>query len=104
MARDRLGGKKTLKVTGFLQEFEKDAVKDKVDIVNLFNEFGVLLTKKGKSYVGLCPWHEDKKPSLSVDREKGLYNCQSNRKISGKTENSCEKDKFCRNQGQECCY
>ena len=25
--------------------------------------------------MGLCPFHEDKTPSLSVDREKGLYNC-----------------------------
>ena len=25
--------------------------------------------------MGLCPWHEDHTPSLSVDREKGLYNC-----------------------------
>jgi len=75
MAQDRLKGKKTLKVEGFLEEFEKDALKDKVDIVDLFLEFVVKLTKKGKNYIGLCPWHEDKNPSLSVDRDKGLYNC-----------------------------
>jgi len=75
MAQDRLKGKKTLKVEGFLEEFEKDALKGKVDIVDLFLEFGVKLTKKGKNYIGLCPWHEDKNPSLSVDRDKGLYNC-----------------------------
>jgi DNA primase len=75
MAEDRLKGKKTLRVEGFLEEFEKDGLKDKVDIVSLFNEFGVKLKQKGKSYVGVCPWHEDKNPSLSVDRDKGLYNC-----------------------------
>lgn len=75
MAGDRLGGKKTLKVSGFLEEFEKDDLKKKVDIVSLFECFGVKLTRKGKSYTGLCPWHEDKNPSLSVDREKGLYHC-----------------------------
>jgi DNA primase len=75
MAYDRLKGKKTLKVNGFLEEFEKDALKGKVDIVELFSEFGVKLKQKGKRYLGLCPWHEDKDPSLSVDREKGLYNC-----------------------------
>lgn len=75
MAVDRLAGKKTLKVSGFLDEFEKDEVKKKVDIVSLFSSFGVKLTRKGKSYTGLCPWHDDKNPSLSVDREKGLYNC-----------------------------
>jgi DNA primase len=75
MAYDRLKGKKTLKVNGFLEEFEKDALKGKVDIVELFLEFGVKLKQKGKRYLSLCPWHEDKDPSLSVDREKGLYNC-----------------------------
>ena len=94
MARDRLGGKKTLKVTGFLQEFEKDTLKNKVDIITLFNEFGITLTKKGKSYVGLCPWHEDKKPSLSVDREKGLYNCFGCGE-SGDVFNLVEKVKSC---------
>jgi DNA primase len=74
MANERLKGK-TLKVSGLLEEFEKDAIKDKVDIVALFAEFGVELKQKGKNYTGRCPWHEDKTPSLSVDREKGLYNC-----------------------------
>jgi DNA primase len=50
-------------------------VKGKVDIVSLFSHFGVELTKKGKSHTGLCPFHDDKNPSLSVDRRKGLYNC-----------------------------
>jgi DNA primase catalytic core len=72
---DRLGGKKTLKVGGFLEEFEKDDIKAKVDITELFASFGVELSKKGKSFMGRCPWHEDNTPSLSVDREKGLYNC-----------------------------
>jgi len=75
MARDRLGGKKTLNVAGFLNEFEKDDIKKHIDIVALFEHFGIRLQKKGKNYVGLCPWHADKSPSLSVDKEKGLYNC-----------------------------
>jgi len=73
--RDPLHGQKTLKVTGFLEEFEKDDIKKNVDIVELFASFGVKLEKKGKNFMGLCPWHTDKSPSLSVDREKGLYNC-----------------------------
>jgi DNA primase len=74
MATERLKGK-TLKVSGLLEEIEKDAIKDKVDIVALFAELGVELKQKGKSFSGRCPWHDDKTPSLSVDREKGLYNC-----------------------------
>jgi len=72
---DRLKGRKTLQVATFLDEFEKDDLKKEVDIVRLFSHFGVTLTKKGKSFSGNCPWHDDKSPSLSVDRNKGLYNC-----------------------------
>jgi DNA primase len=75
MSMDKLSGKRTLNVSSFLDEFEKDRIKEKVDIVALFSSFGVELKKKGKSYMGECPWHEDSNPSLSVDRVKGLYNC-----------------------------
>lgn len=72
---DKLHGRKILKVEGILEEFEKDKVKAGVDIVDLFSSFGIDLIAKGSSFVGHCPWHEDSTPSLSVDREKGLYNC-----------------------------
>jgi hypothetical protein len=75
MAQDRLKGRKTLQVANFLDEFEKDDIKKDVDIVRLFEHFGVTLAKKGKSFSGKCPWHDDRSPSLSVDRDKGLYNC-----------------------------
>ena len=74
-SNDRLKGQKTLKVNNFLNEFEKDDVKRYIDIVDLFHHFGVKLTKSGNHYKGKCPWHNDKNPSLSVDREKGLFNC-----------------------------
>jgi DNA primase len=72
---DRLKGKKTLKVRGVLEDIEKDEVKKRVDIITLFASFGVSLVQTGKGYKGRCPWHDDATPSLSVDREKGLYNC-----------------------------
>jgi DNA primase catalytic core len=75
MSTDKLGGRKTLMVEGFLEEFEKDEIKGRVDITALFGSFGVTLTAKGKGFVAKCPWHEDREPSLSVDREKGLYHC-----------------------------
>jgi DNA primase catalytic core len=75
MTSDKLGGRKTLAVAGFLEEFEKDEIKGRVDIVALLDSFGVKLAPKGKGFVGRCPWHEDREPSLSVDREKGLYHC-----------------------------
>ncbi len=75
VSRDRLAGRKTLKAKDFFNEMEKDQVKARIDIVSLFEYFGTHLDKKGKSYTGLCPFHDDKNPSLSVDQEKGLYNC-----------------------------
>ncbi|MCF6334354.1 MAG: CHC2 zinc finger domain-containing protein, partial [Spirochaetales bacterium] len=75
VSRDRLAGRKTLKAKDFFNEMEKDQVKAKIDIVSLFEYFGTHLDKKGKSHIGLCPFHDDKNPSLSVDQEKGFYNC-----------------------------
>ncbi|HUX22346.1 MAG TPA: CHC2 zinc finger domain-containing protein [Spirochaetia bacterium] len=72
---DKLGGRKTLRVTPILEEIETEGLKRSIDIVALFSSFGVKLEKKGTSYMGLCPFHDDKNPSLSVDREKGLYHC-----------------------------
>ena len=74
---DKLQGRKTLKVAGFLEEFEKDDIKKNVDIVELFGHFNVKLTQSGKGYKGICPFHNDSKtPSLSVSREKGgVYHC-----------------------------
>ena len=73
--RTNSAGRKTLEVAGFLEEFEKDEIKARVDIVSLFDSFGVKLVSEGKGLHGKCPWHEDREPSLSVDREKGLYHC-----------------------------
>ena len=35
------------------------------------------LRKIGSNYITLCPFHDDKKPSLSISEEKGLYHCFS---------------------------
>lgn len=46
------------------------------DIVDLISE-KVALSKKGKSYFGLCPFHHEKTPSFSVEPERKIYNCFS---------------------------
>ena len=35
----------------------------------------VRLQKRGKNFLGLCPFHNEKTPSFTVNREKGLYHC-----------------------------
>ena len=69
------GSRPPSKGAGFLEEFRKDEIKGKVDIIALMESFGIHVEKKGASWMGLCPFHDDKNPSLSVDRSKGLYHC-----------------------------
>ncbi len=49
-------------------------VKDAIDIVALISE-KVKLTKAGKNYKGLCPFHSEKSPSFFVTPELGRYKC-----------------------------
>ena len=54
---------------------EIEAVKRSVDLVGLVRSSGVDLEKKGKNWVGKCPFHNDQNPSLIVSPDKGLWNC-----------------------------
>ena len=49
-------------------------VKDRVDLVEVVSEY-VVLQKKGREYTGLCPFHEEKTPSFTVNPTKQLYYC-----------------------------
>lgn len=52
-----------------------EAIKKSTDIVAVVESCGVSLKKVGADHVGLCPFHEDKKPSLHVTQSKGLFHC-----------------------------
>ncbi|WP_122642679.1 DNA primase [Luxibacter massiliensis] len=51
-----------------------EEVRMKNDIVDVISGY-VRLQKKGSSYFGLCPFHNEKSPSFSVSRDKQLYYC-----------------------------
>ena len=51
-----------------------EEVKQRVDIVDVIAE-SVVLRKRGKDYVGLCPFHEERTPSFSVSPDKQVYYC-----------------------------
>ncbi|HEX3988198.1 MAG TPA: CHC2 zinc finger domain-containing protein, partial [Verrucomicrobiae bacterium] len=50
-------------------------LKQSVDLVAVVQSRGVQLTKQGKDYVGLCPFHKEKTPSFRVTPSKNLFNC-----------------------------
>jgi DNA primase len=51
-----------------------DRVREASDIVRIVGEH-VALKAKGREYVGLCPFHDDHKPSMNVVPSKGIFHC-----------------------------
>ena len=51
-------------------------IKDRLDIVDVVSQH-VVLKKTGANYWGICPFHNDSKPSMSVSPSKGIYKCFS---------------------------
>ncbi len=49
-------------------------IKEANDIVDVISSY-IPLTQKGKNYFGVCPFHDDHSPSMSVSREKQIYRC-----------------------------
>ncbi len=51
-----------------------DRIRAESNIVDVVSDY-VRLRRAGKNWLGLCPFHEDKKPSLNVEPVKGIYKC-----------------------------
>lgn len=51
-----------------------EKIVERSDIVDIVSEF-VPLRKSGRNYMGVCPFHNDKGPSLSVSQDKQLFHC-----------------------------
>ena len=49
-------------------------VRAKTDIVDTISRY-MTLTKKGKNYLGVCPFHDDHDPSMSVSIDRQIYKC-----------------------------
>ncbi|MGP8153437.1 MAG: DNA primase, partial [Smithella sp.] len=51
-----------------------EEIKNRVDIVDLVSEY-LTLKKAGRNFTGLCPFHQEKTPSFSVNRDKQIFYC-----------------------------
>ena len=51
-----------------------DEIASSIDIVDVISAY-TPLRKAGRSFMGRCPFHEEKTPSFSVSQEKGVYHC-----------------------------
>lgn len=51
-------------------------IRNKIDIVEIISSY-ISLTMRGKNYFGVCPFHDDHAPSMSVSKDKQIYTCFS---------------------------
>ena len=61
-------------MAGLIPEETIAKVRNNVNIVNVISQY-VSLEKKGKDYVGLCPFHQEKTPSFTVNEGKQFFKC-----------------------------
>ena len=57
-----------------LDQYIIDQIRERVDIVSLISSY-IPVTKKGRNYVAICPFHDDTNPSMSISQEKQIYKC-----------------------------
>src|SRR5215813_11008676 len=58
----------------FPQQFVDD-LKAQTDIVQVISDLVPSLKKTGATWKGLCPFHQEKTPSFTVNRDKGFFKC-----------------------------
>ena len=51
-----------------------EEVRQNNDIVDIISQY-VHLTRKGRNYFGLCPFHNEKSPSFSVSPDRQIFHC-----------------------------
>ena len=49
-------------------------IRNSADIVTIIAGY-IPLTMKGKNFFGVCPFHDDHSPSMSVSKERQLFKC-----------------------------
>ncbi len=70
-----MSGPRLSRVAGRIRDEDIAAVRDKSPIADVIGEHVQLRSAGGGNLKGLCPFHEEKSPSLSVSPAKGLFHC-----------------------------
>ncbi len=52
----------------------KEQIKQAIDIVELVGDY-IQLRREGRGYKGICPWHDDSRPSLQVNPDRQSFKC-----------------------------
>ena len=60
----------------YINDQNLNELRSNVDIVEIISDY-IPLTPKGKNFFGVCPFHQDHSPSMSVSKEKQMYKCFS---------------------------
>jgi DNA primase len=68
------GSARVLRVPLMIGQDTIDRIREQTGIVELVGET-VKLVRRGRSHVGLCPFHKEKTPSFHVNEERGFYHC-----------------------------
>ncbi len=53
-----------------------EEIRQRINIVDVISQH-VQLRKQGRNLFGLCPFHEERTPSFSVNEEKQIFHCFS---------------------------
>lgn len=57
-----------------IPESKIEEIRNAANVVDIISEY-VPLRKRGKNYIGLCPFHSEKTPSFTVSDEKQIFHC-----------------------------
>ena len=53
----------------------REKIVNEIPISELIQRYGIHLTRKSTGHVGVCPFHQDSNPSMSVSDDKRIYKC-----------------------------
>lgn len=62
------------KMTQKIDEHKIEEIRSNSDIVNVISDY-MHLTKRGRNWFGLCPFHQEQSPSFSVSEDKQIFHC-----------------------------